>query len=184
MAFSGGLGSLVVAHLARKRGDLRCVVVGFPGASDVEAAKVAKLFLDLPVEVLRPTRPQAFRKARSIAAAYPQLQIREVLALVPLALVEERRGPPSVLSGFGLTVHGSALRGALRSRRRHCPGLGARGMPSTRSALVRMAVALGLPESFALAAPHAPAEGSGIGPSLRSLAHERKISLPRLLARR
>ncbi len=183
MAFSGGLGSLIVASLARKRGDIRCVVVGLPGSSDVEAAKVAQFFLDYPVEVLRPTRLQAFRRARALAATHPQLPVAEVLALVPLALVEERHHPSPVLSGFGLTLRTPALRGVLRARHRECPGLGYRGSPSTRAALVRMAMALGLPESFALAAPHTPVEGSGIGPALRSMAHEQRVSLSRLLAR-
>ncbi len=182
MAFSGGLGSLIVAALARKRGDLRCVVVGFPGSSDVQAAKVAQLFLDYRIEVLRPSRAQTFRKARAIAAAHPGLPIPEVLALLPLALVEDRHGPAPVLSGFGLTVRGSAMRDALRPRGLHCPGIGLRPEPSTRASLVRMALALGLPESFALAAPHTPVEGSGIGPALRALAHREHISLPRLLA--
>lgn len=183
IAFSGGLGSLLVASLARKRGDVRCVVVGFPRASDVEAAKVARFFLDYPVELLRPTRPQVLRMARSIAAAHPQLPMTEVLALVPLAIVEERHSPTPVLSGFGLTVHGSALRGALEPRRRLCPGLGARRTSSARATLVRMAIALGIPESFARAAPHTPSEGSGVGPALRALARRERVSLPRLIAR-
>ncbi len=181
LAFSGGLGSLIVAALARKRGDMRCVVVGIPGSADVEAAKVAQTFLDYPVSVLRPTATQALRAARSVAASNHCLPVPDVLALVPLVLVERRYGPRSVLSGFGLTARSPALRRALQPRRRGCPGLAPRAPASTRTSVVRMAIALGLPESFALAASRTPIEGSGIGPMLRALGHRERMSLPRLL---
>lgn len=181
LAFSGGLGSLIVAAMARKRGDLRCVVVGFPGSADVEAAKVAQTFLDYPVSVFQPTTAQALRAARSLAASEPRLPLADILALVPLALVEGRYGPRPVLSGFGLTARSPALRRALQPRRRGCPGLATPAGGSTRAAAVRIAIALGLPEPFALAAPRAPIEGSGIGPALRALGHRERTSLPRLL---
>lgn len=181
LAFSGGLASLMVAALVRKRGDLRCVVVGLPGASDVEAAQVAHLFLDYPVSILRPTPTQALRAARSIAASDARLALSDVLALVPLALVEGRYSRRPVLSGFGLAARGAALRRALWPQRHRCPGLRSRAPAPTRAPLVRMAVDLGLPESFTLAAPRTPVEGSGIGPALRTLAHREGVSLPRLL---
>lgn len=181
-AFSGGLGSLVVAALVRKRCDLECVVVGTRGSADVEAAVVARDFLDHRLSVLRPTPSQALGTARSIAAAQPRLSLGEVLALVPLRLVEERYRPLPVFSGFGLTANGTALRRALASRSRWCPGLRLGIEGDTRAPLVRMAFAAGLPESFVRAAPRTPAEGSGIGPALRGLAHARHVSLTRFLA--
>ena len=182
LAFSGGLGSLLVAALARKRCDLECVVVGTRGSADVEAAAVARDFLDHRLSVIRPTSSQALRTARTIAASQPRLSLADVLALVPLRLVEERYRPLHVLSGFGLTADGPALRRALASQGRWCPGLRLGIERATRAPLVRMAFAAGLPESFVRAAPRAPAEGSGIGPVLRGLAHARHVSLARFLS--
>jgi hypothetical protein len=155
------------------------VVVGFRGAADVEAAMVARDFLDYPLSILRPTPQETLRTARAIAAADPGLPLVHVLALLPLVLVEDRHR--TVLSGFGLTARDVALRRALAGRRARCPGLGMRVGGSTRAPLRRLAEAIGLPESFILAAPRAPVEGSGIGPILRRRAHARKVSLARLL---
>ena len=182
LAFSGGLGSLVVAALARKRCDLRFVVVGLRGSADVQAATVAHDFLDYRVSVLRPTRLEALCAARAIAAADPRLPLADVLALVPLVLVEAHHPSCAVLSGFGLTARDVPLRRALATRRRSCPGLGLSIAASPRTPLLRIAEAIGLPESFILAAPRTPIEGSGIGPLLRAMAHAHKASLGRLIS--
>lgn len=182
LAFSGGLASLVVAALARKRCELRCVVVGFRGSADVEAALVARDFLDHRITILRPTQQEAFRAARSLAAADPQLPLADLLALVPLTLVETRHPRHRVLSGFGVAACDAPLRRSLQPRRRWCPGLGVHGIGSTRAPLRRIAEAIGLPESFVLAAPRNPVDGSGIGPVLRRMAHVRQVSLARLVA--
>lgn len=182
LAFSGGLGSLLVAAVARKRCDLRCVVVGFRGAADVEAAMVAQKFLDYPVTVLRPTPRGAWRAARELRSSDPELSLSEVLALVPLALVEGRHPSARVLSGFGLTARTPALRRALHRREAPGPGLRLRFSRSTRLPLLRMAQAVGLPESFVRAAPRTPSEGSGVGPALRALARSRRVTLARLVA--
>lgn len=181
LAFSGGLGSLLIAALARKRCDLLCVVVGFRGAADVQAAVVAQKFLDYSVAVLSPAPRGALQVAREIRAAEPGLSPFEAASLVPLALVEQGHPSARVLSGFGLTVRTPALRRALGHRGALSPGLRMRFSRSTRVPLFRMAEAVGLPESFVRAAPRTPPEGSGVGPALRALAHSREISLGRLL---
>ena len=182
LAFSGGLASLILAALARKRGDLRCVVVGTRGAADVQAAQVAKSFLDYPVEVMRPSPRRALTLARGIHAADPRLTLPEVLSLVPLAFVEERNAGEAVLSGFGLVPRSPVLRRRLEAATSRAPGL--RGVfaraPSRRMAL-RIASELGLPDAFARAPRRTPSEGSGIGPSMRAMGHARHASVSRLL---
>jgi hypothetical protein len=182
LSFSGGLGSLLVAAVARKRCDLRCVVVGLRGAADVEAATVAQKFLDYPVAVLRPTAERAWTVARTIRSLHPRLPLAEVLAMVPLALVEERHPHDPVLTGFGLTARTPSMRRALGSEIAWSPGLHLRISRSSRVPLLRMAVDAGLPESFSRAAPRSPLEGSGLGPVLRALARSRKVSFERLLS--
>lgn len=184
LAFSGGLGSLVLAAMVRKRGDLRCVVVGFRDSADVQAARVAESFLDYRVSIVQPTRDQFVRVARSLSAAAPRLAVADVLSLIPLVLVEERYGPHPVLSGFGLTARTAPLRDALAARRPWCPGLGRSVAGRTRAPLLRIAETVGLPQSFVLAAPRTPGEGSGIGPRLRDMAHARGVSLARFLRER
>ena len=181
LAFSGGLGSLLIAALARKRCDLHCVVVGTRGSADVEAARVAQKFLDYPVTVLRPPLRQALDLARQICASQPRVAPSEALSLLPLALVEARHPHALVLSGAGLTARTLTMVRALGDRASFAPGLRLRLPRSRRLPLVRMAEAAGLPESFVRAAPRTPLEGSGVGPILRAMAHRRHMSLPRLV---
>ena len=182
LAFSGGLASLVLAALARKRCDVTSVVVGFRGSADVQAALVAQSFLDYPVTVVRPTEAQVWKAAQGIRASSPYLPVLEVLDLLPLALVERSRSDQRVVSGFGLTARTATLRRALKVRTVSTPGFGLPAARSPRASLARLAAAAGLPESFILAAPRSPREGSGIGPILRARAHARHVSLARLLA--
>ena len=183
LAFSGGLASLLLAALARKRCELTSVVVGFRGSADVQAALVAQTFLDYPVTVVRPTEAQLWETAGAVRASSPSLPVPEILDLLPLVLVEENRSDPVVLSGFGLTAHTTTMRRALKVRQVSIPGSGLSVARSPRASLVRLAQAAGLPESFVLAARRSPREGSGIGPVLRARAHARHTSLARLLSR-
>jgi hypothetical protein len=183
VAFSGGLGSLVIAAIARKRGDLRCVVVGTRGAADVGAALIARDFLDLRVEILTPHPSLILRTARALRAADPTLLAGDVLDLVPLALVEARHPGEVVLTGFGLVPRSPTLRRHLAKRASRSPA----PSPSTATAAVRrlalrLAGDLAVPEGFSKAARRSPAEGSGIGPAIRAVGHARHQSVPRLLA--
>ncbi len=179
LAYSGGLASLVLAAIARKHGDLRCVVVGTKGAADAEAAKVAQFFLDYPVDVLRPTPDTLLGTARAMLRTAPRLSAADVLAILPLTLVEQANPGCPVLSGFGLVPRSPGVDRRLAATGSHAPGF--RRAPS-RAIVLRLARELGLPDAFALAAHRSPAEGSGIGPALRALGHARHASVARLLA--
>ncbi len=183
LAFSGGLASLVLAALARKRGPLTCVVVGMRGAADVETALVAKSFLDYPVEVLRPSPPAVLRIARSVAAANPGLVLPDVLSLLPLVLVQQRHPDECVLSGFGLSPRSRALHRYLTSAECPPPALGRLAAGSaSRRVILRLAGELAIPEGFSHAPRRTPIEGSGLGPALRAMGHARHRSVARLLS--
>lgn len=182
VAFSGGLGSLVLASLARKHGDLRCVVVGTRGAADVAAALVARDFLDLRVDVLTPGPRSIFRSALTLRAAEPRLPPSGILDLVPLALVEARYPGETILTGFGLGPQSPSLRRHLARRTSRSPAawsLAAAGPP--RRLVFRLARKLAIPDGFSLPPHRSPAEGSGVGPVIRALGHARHQSVARLL---
>lgn len=182
LAFSGGLASLILAAAARKRGDIRCVSVGLPGSSDVEAALVARDFLDYQVEVLRPTPAEVLGVARALATANPRLPPPDVLSLVPMALVQSRHPGVPVVTGFGLSPLSPPLRRHLAAAAPPPPGLRRQTDPSPpRRTVLQVAEALGIPAPFARAARRTPAEGSGVGPAVRALGHARHQSVLRLL---
>ncbi len=184
VAFSGGLASLVLAALIRKRCDMECEVVGLSGSSDVEAAAVAEMFLDYPVRVIRPSAAHVLRTARWIATRGGGLSAPEALSLVPLALVEARHPRQRVVSGFGLTWESPRVRSCLRAESARFPGLRTQAPASaSRASLLGVADLLGLPDSFSRAARRSPAEGSAVGPAVRAAAHAEHVSLHRFLAR-
>ncbi len=181
LAFSGGLGSLILAGLARKHGDMRCVVVGTRGAADVGAALVARDFLDYRLEVLTPRPASILQTARGLRAQAPALPLADILDLVPLALVEARHPRETVLCGYALAPRSPALRRHLAHRPSRSPAPAAAAGTSRRLAL-RMAEELAIPDGFAAASRRSPSEGSGIGPVLRAMGHARHRSVERLLA--
>jgi hypothetical protein len=182
VAFSGGLASLVLVALVRKRCDVACEVLGLPGSADVEAAAVAEKFLDYPVRVIRPTPAQVLRVACSLATRETGLSTSEVLSVLPLVLLEVRHPDLRIVSGFGLTWDSPRVRSFLPSRSAVFPGLRPReAAPPPRVRLLGVADLLGLPETFSRASRRRPAEGSGVGPALRAAAHAERISLDRLL---
>ncbi len=182
VAFSGGLGSLILAAVARKRLDLRCVVVGPPKSADVEAAILAQTFLDYPVEVLQPEPEAVLARARALRREDPSLPMPDLLSLLPLALVQDRCAPEPVLHGFGFSPRSRALDRRLKAAGFPPPGLqrGGAASPDRRMA-VAVADALGIPDAFSRVGRRTPAEGSGIGPALRALGHERHTSVARLV---
>ena len=181
LAFSGGLASLVLAALARKRVELQCVVVGTRNAADVAAALVARDFLDHRVEVLMPTVSEVLDLARTIRSSDPRLAAPDLLSLIPLALVAARSPDRPVFSGFGLCPRSPAVRRHLLATSVRSPGLGRRTPALPRSLLVRVARELALPDGFTGASRRIPLEGSGIGPALREAGHARHASVGRLL---
>ena len=183
LAFSGGLASLIVAALARKRGELRGVVVGTRNAADAIAAFVARDFLDYRVEALPPAVQEVLRTVRAIRSSDPRLTVPEALSLVPLALVEAGAPDRLVLSGFGLSPAPAAVRRHLLGTAALSPGLSRRTQAPPRSLVLRAARELAIPDGFAMASRRIPAEGSGVGPALREAGHARHTSVARLLDR-
>ncbi len=184
LAFSAGLASLMVAALARKHGELRCLVVGTRGAADLSAALVARDFLDYRLEVVTPSPASALRTARGIRAAAPRLTLAEVLDLVPLALVEDRCPDALVLSGFGLARASPALRRHLAGRPSRAPAILRGGEGPSRPVVLRLGRAIGLPDAFIGMGHGRPAEGSGIGPAIRALGHAHHRSVEALVSGR
>lgn len=184
VAFSAGLASLVLAALARKHGDLRCIVVGTRRAADLGAALVARDFLDYRLEIVTPSPADALRTATRLRAAAPRLALAEVLDLVPLALVEGRCPDATVVSGFGLTRASPAFRRHLATRPAMSPGVRQEGSGPSRTLVLRLGRELALPDGFIGMGHRRPAEGSGIGPTLRALAHAHHRSVGALVAGR
>lgn len=181
IAYSGGLASLLLAALIRKRAEIHCEVLGLPGSADAQAAVVAETYLDYPVHVVRATPAQVLRSAQRLVAQ-DAMPPESAVSLVPLALIEARHPRTRVVSGFGLTWDSPPVRAFLDSDRSLSPGLRARGVaPPPRSQLLAIADLLGLPEAFSRAARRRPAEGSAVGPLLRAAAHAQHTSLDRLL---
>ena len=181
IAFSGGLASLLLAALIRKRREIVCEVLGLPGSADLEAARVAEKFLDYRVRAVRATPSQVLRTARGLVRP-GRLTTPEAMALVPLALIAARHPREPVVSGFGLTWDSPRVRASLLSGSSACPALQPRGVaPPSRRTLLGVADLLGLPEAFSRAARRRPAEGSGVGPVLRAAAHAEHVSLDRFL---
>src|SRR5437879_12810218 len=90
LAYSGGLSSMTIAMIARKRCHLTCFVAGREGAPDVEAAKVAKTYFDLRVEhiLLDRAGTQAIRERLShLRSRGPP---RNLDSLIPLQAVLAR----------------------------------------------------------------------------------------------
>lgn len=183
LAFSGGLASLVLAAVARKHGDLGCLVVGTRGAADVQAALVARDFLDYRLEVVVPSPEAILRTAMQLRAQAPALSFPEVLDLVPLALAEARDPTAAVLTGFGLARASPGLRRHLADRPSRSPAIARLNGPA-RGLAIRLGRELGLPDAFSGMGHRRPAEGSGIGPVLRALGHARHRSLEALVAGR
>ncbi len=184
LAFSAGLASLVLAALARKHGELRCLVVGTRGAADLGAALVARDFLDYRLEVVTPSPASVLRTATGLRAAAPKLALAEILDLVPLALVEDRCPDAIVLSAFGLVRASPALRRHLAGRSSRAPALLRAGEGPSRPAVLRMGRSIGLPDAFIGMGHRRPAEGSGIGPALRALGHGHHRSVAALVSGR
>lgn len=183
VAFSAGLASLLLAAVARKHGDLRCVVVGTRRAADVGAAMVARDFLDYRLDVVTPTPASILETATKLRAEAPTLTLAEVLDLVPLAFVEAHRPEATVLSGFGLGPASTSLRRHTAGRPSRSPTLRqAEGGPS-RHLVVRLAREMGLPDAFIQMSHRRAAEGSGVGPTLRTLGHAHHRSVDALVRR-
>ena len=127
LAFSGGLTSLVMAMVARKRSDLRCLVAGVEGSADIAAAKRAKDSFEYRVEVVPLDAARVRTIAAGLAADFPGLTGPQRRELVPLRAVLLRAPETRVLAGLRGTRHSvelgqAAERAGARLPPATCPG--------------------------------------------------------------
>ncbi len=162
LAYSGGLASTLVAMVARKRCDLRCFVAGVQGSPDVEAAKVAKDYLDYRMHFVTLDAKAVRALARRITDGHRSLTATECGALVPLHAVLRRVRCDRVLAGFGGPHIRPAILEILRSTSVRIPLHGIVRGPLPRDRLRDAALRLGLPADWARTRHRAPAEGAGI----------------------
>ena len=163
LAYSGGLSSMTIAMIARKRCNLACFVAGREGAPDVEAARVAKTYFDLRVEhvLLDRAGTQAIRERLSHLRS--RVSPQNLDSLIPLqAVLERTRGQP-LLSGFGGSRTAAGIAGILRALKVRAPLVqSARGRALPRSILREAAVSLGLPNDWARIPHRNPVAGAQI----------------------
>lgn len=182
LAFSGGVGSLVVGSVARKRTDLQCVVVAVDDAPDLAAAALAEKYLDFRVQILHLTARRAWPLARQVGVAHPDLSVAEVLALVPLRAVLDSQPDAEVLAGFWTDRLGPRARRSIAEERVRVPLVEVAGpRPMDRADLLGMGRMLGIPEAFLRVRSRSPAAGSGLEPALRALAREKSTTMARLI---
>lgn len=171
IAYSGGLASTLVAAIARKRAESRCIVAGTAESPDVRASEVAKDYMDYRVEIVRLDRRTVPRLLRDIQVAYPGLTTAERHSLVPLwAAIGHSDGP--ILSGFGPTRLRPLMWRVLRDSGAQLPlRVAARADFVPRARLRSVARNLGLPSAFADVRRRPPSRGAGIAEFL----HENAI---------
>ncbi len=163
LAYSGGLASTLIAMVARKRCDLRCIVAGVEGSPDVEAAKVAKNYLDYRIEFVPLDAKMTRKTYEELVANRAQLSETEREDLIPLFATLARTDDPPVLAGFGTARLSPAMRATIEGAQVQLPLRGfARGRAVPRATLRDAALALGLPSSWARVRHHAPCPGAGV----------------------
>ena len=181
LAFSGGIASLLLAALIRKRADVDCIVVGIRGAPDLRTAADERLYLDYGVTEVCLSPGRALALGRGLARRFPSWSVPEILDAVPLEAVRARLPDVSIVAG---------LRGPLASRRTaaaffdrgfSCPFLAPPAIRADRSRLVQAARALALPQAFVRTPPRRPAIGSGVAAALRAVGREKNLTMARLL---
>lgn len=182
LAFSGGLASLVLAALLRKRLDLDCVVVGLDGAPDLLAARRAADFLDYRVVELRLSPKRAVALVRRVLDRR-RVAVRAAVALAPVMAVVAANPGKTVIAGCG--ARPDSLAPLLVEAGVALPWwslTAGRGMP--RSRIQALARELGLPEPFVRVRARSPPAGTGLEAALRSVGRERGLPLRGLFPRR
>jgi hypothetical protein len=181
LAFSGGLGSLLVASVARKRCDLTCFITATEDAPDFARASVLRSYLDYRLEIVRPTITEAVDLARRAAHDRPSWTTGQILDALPvLAVITNTRG--NLFSGHGASHVSGSMRRWLALRDVSLPLLDSiRGSSRVRARLISAGRVLGIPDEFLRVAPLSPSVGSGLRPFLAEAARDSKISLRTLL---
>ncbi len=167
LAFSGGLTSLVLAMVARKRSDLRCLVAGVEGSADIAAAKRAKDSFEYRVEVVPLDAARVRTIAAGLAADFPGLTGPQRRELVPLRAVLLRAPETRVLAGLRGTRHSVELGQAAERAGARLPLLHVLGGGASRETVRSAALHLGLPAAWARVRHRSPSEGAGIVEFLR-----------------
>lgn len=181
LAFSGGIASLLLGTLIRKRADLDCVVAGLPGAADLRMVAEERLYLDFSVTEVRLSPGRALAMARGLARRHPEWPVAEVLDAVPLEAVRARFPQGPIVTGLGghPVPRGTAMEAPELP---FVSPLMRAGRPaSLRPRLVEAANALGLPSAFVRAPPRRPAAGSGIAVALKAVSREKRVAVARLV---
>ncbi len=173
LAFSGGLTSLVLAMVARKRSDLRCLVAGVEGSADIAAAKRARDSFEYRVEVVPLDAALVRTIAAGLAADFPGLTGPQRTELVPLRAVLSHAPETPVLAGLrGVPLSVEVSRAAERAGVR-LPLLRVMGGGVSRETVRSAAMYLGLPAAWARVRHRSPSEGAGIAQFLRPQDGER-----------
>jgi len=185
LAFSGGLSSTLIAAVARKRGDLTCIVVSTADSADLAAARIAESYLDHRIDLVRVSPARALEVARRIAALEPSLPVSRVLDYVPVVAAADRARGARLLTGLGGPGAPEGARRWIREIGIIAPleGILEDRHSMSRTLASQSAAVLGLPPAFARPRRRSPREGSGIGPALRGLAAARGTTLRRLVRR-
>lgn len=183
LAYSGGLGSTLVAAIARKHCDVTCFVVAVGDAEDLRAAKLAADYLDYRIEKIRPSRSGTLALIRRIAAMEPEAKLEDLFTMAPTFAVRERAEEGLLLTGFGLEEMSKPMRNLLAPLRTTNPllPLHVGGGPVDRKRFIECAEILGLPRKFGRPRHRPPGSGSGVERSMRALAASRDTSVRRLV---
>ncbi len=103
VAFSGGLDSTTIAHIAKEHCEVRLFTAGVEGAQDIDYAQKVASLLNLPLTVITIDRSLAVRVykrlERFLGLGFLQLEI-----LVPIALIAQKAkeaGIETLLFGSG-----------------------------------------------------------------------------------
>ena len=167
LAFSGGLSSLLLAMVARKRHDLRCVVAGVEESADIAAAKSAKDSFEYRVEVVLLDAARVRTIAAGLAADFPGLTGPQRRELVPLRAVLLRAPETRVLAGLRRVPHSVEVGRAAERAGARLPLLHVLGGGASRETVRSAALHLGLPAAWARVRHRSPSEGAGIVEFLR-----------------
>jgi hypothetical protein len=162
VAFSGGLASIVIASLVRKRAEMVCIVAGTKDSPDIRASEILRDFLDYRVESVLVSRRDVERLLEDLRARSPRLTSPERGSLVPL-WASRAPDPGTILAAFGSGRMRPEVRKVLADGGVALPLVVAmRGAPLLRPRLRTIAELLGVPPGLVGLARRPPARGAGI----------------------
>ncbi len=167
LAFSGGLVSLLLAMVARKRSDIRCLVAGVDGSADVTEAMRAKESFDYRVEVVPLDAARVGMIGAGVARDFPHLTSAQRSVLVPLRAVLLRAPEARVLAGLGTVRDSKELCEAAERAGARLPLLHVDRGGFSREMVRSAALYLGLPIGWARVRHRSPSEGAGVAHLLR-----------------